>query len=611
MLIIDFINNKFVIKYYSEIYDIDIYKEINDYFLTFFLKYSPEVRQYIISMERIDEIILQLSRDNKEYKITDNAYKEIENIKNIESEIKFYRRVNFDDFFVNKKLFEYQKDAILWRLSRNRYLDSLDAGLGKTIISICVFTHLYLNNKIDSIFILTPIGLSYQWKKEILDSVNVFTEEDIIIIDNNNCIKAFTEYQDKKIMIIPNHYKTFSKLLLSYRKDFNKIKKYSNLHWGRFNLDIKEKWKKENIFLIVDECHEFKHSSSIRSKSLNAIINNFDYRALLSATPWINSIEHAYNQINLLDKSILNMNERAFKMWIADEIGDRFSRDSIISYNQENVNEFLNNISSVFDKKLKEDVPEMKTKRLPSKIIHLEMTDIQKKLYQKVIKKEIYKLEEEYDSLTWKLILNKMHIMCFAIDNPFLIKNITTENSDLLELLNKWSLDIDPKFNALKSLLENYVEYQEEKVAVFGIHPDTLDMLYKKFNKYKPLIIHGSLKVKDKEKDRFEKEQLFNNSDENRVIFLSALTSSQGINIHKKCRRIIVYESPDAQRYRQLIDRICRIDSKFDAITEILCIDNSLDNIRVQRNLNRVNFNDRLGKKMSQEELSKLLRGII
>ncbi len=597
-------NSGFHINFYMERYDPDMFDDCNNYFKSLYLRWNNEQRLWEVPYDRIDEIILRLVNDNREFQISDKAFSAIEEKSDRPSEIVF-NDFKYDKSLLKKTPYNFQNESIEWRLSRNRYLDSLDAGLGKTFINITVLSNRFNNGDIDSALIIVPVGLSYHWKVEILESTNLFSEDDIIIINNLNKIKPFTEYQDKKIMIIPNH--LLSDCVASYRKDYKKLKSYKKLRWKK-DLNIKELWNKNNMFLLADESHEFKHSKSIRSKVLNSIKHNFNYRAFLSATPWINHLEHAYNQINLIDESIINMNESAFKLSIAESIGNRFSRDFINSYNEENVSKFLESIEHVFDKRLKEDIPEMKVKRI-TKPIYTEMHPLQIELYQKVIENEIHKLEEDYDNITWKLILNKMHLLCYAIDNPFLIKNIATDEINLL--LSKWTLDKDPKFNLLKYKLQNYIENQGEKVIVFGIHPETLNMLYKEFGKYKPLIIHGSLKVKDKEKDRKEKEDFFNNSDDNSLLLASALTSSQGHNFQKKCRRVIVYESPHAQEYRQLIDRTHRITSVKNTIIEILTMANTLDNIRVQRNLNRVNFNDRLGKVISQNELSSLLRGIV
>lgn len=575
-----------------------------------FLSYDPKVKQRIIKIDRIDEIILRITRDNIDFQITNSACDTIDRIKNEKkSEIIFYRRPQFDESLITKKLYNYQIEAILWRLSRNRYLDSLDSGLGKTIVNLSVFYQIYKDGKVDSALIIVPSGLSYHWKKEILDSTNLFKDDDIVIVDNNNKIIPFTTYQDKKIVIMSNHYRILADCILSYRNNKRKIKDYKKIQWKKQKLNLREVWNKKDIFLLIDESHNFKDIKSVRSKALNSIKFNFNYIALLSATPWINNIEHAYNQINLIDESIINMNDTAFKYTIADKIGNNYSKDAIVSYNEDNVNKFLKSIKHVFYKKLKEDIPEMMAKKIV-KPIYLEIHPLQREIYQKVVENEIYKLQQEYNKITWKLILNKLSLLCYALDNPFLITDIVTP--EITNLLDKWSLKKDPKFNALKSLLENYIDSMNEKVVVFGVHPRTLDMLYMEFKKYKPLIIHGSLKgIKDKEIDRQQKEDLFNNSDENKLIILSALTSSQGINLQKKCRRNIVYESPDAEKFRQLQDRTHRINSKNDTINEILTIDKTLDVYRVQRNLNRINFNDKLGKEISQKDLSNLLRGII
>jgi len=610
MYIIDYQNNQFFINIkLDQRIDRDTFQNSVNYLKQLFLFYSKDSYRWIIPEDRIDEIILCLEKDNSEYKISDIALNQIkEKIK--PGETKFFRNRKFDSSILNEdiKLFDFQKDAIEWRLSRSNYLDSYDAGLGKTAINICVFSQLYKEKEIDSAIILVPIGMAYHWKHEILHFSNQFKEEDIQIILNENKNQPFKEYVDKKILIISNH--ILADLLISYKKN-NKVKSLKSIRWQKF-VDIKKEWNKNNIFLLADESHEFKNTKAIRTKALNSIKDQFFYKSLLSATPWINRIESAYSNISFLDKGIINMNENAFKITLAESIGNRFDRFAINSYNAEEVNKFLKNISFIFTKKIKEEIPEMRAKKI-IKPIYLEAHEIQWELYKKVTEREILKLEEEYDQITWKIILNKLQTIIRVIDNPFLISDRDTNDAEISKLLKKWSLEKDPKFTLLRSLLYNYIETLGEKVVVYCIYPKNLDMLNEQFKKYNPLIVHGSLEgVEDKEKDRSEKEYLFNNSDENKLMLLSSLTSSQGLNLNKKCRRIIVYSMPwSATLFEQLSNRTHRINSLDDSIIEILCIDKTIDVVRLKRNLNRIELNSKLGKEITKNELQNLLKGII
>ena len=174
MYIIDCINNNFTIDIkITDTEDKGNFQDSVDYLKYHFLYFSSDIKRWKIPINRIDEILTWFDRHNKKYKITDDALNHLEKVLNRKKEVKFFNDKKFD-FSVLKedkrdKLLEFQKEEILWRLQRNRYLDALDVGLGKTIINTCVFSQLYKEGKIDGILILCPLGLEYQWKHEILD----------------------------------------------------------------------------------------------------------------------------------------------------------------------------------------------------------------------------------------------------------------------------------------------------------------------------------------------------------------------------------------------------------------------------------------------------------
>ena len=608
MYIIDYQYNKYIIDiHFDSFVDRIMYQDAVNYLKSLYLFFDSKINKWVIEEKRLDEILLWLEKSKIEYAITDKV-SQLFDKKEFKKETNFFRNKKLNETILNEgiKLFDYQKQAIQWRLSRDKYLDSFDAGLGKSAINICVFSQLYKEGNIDSILLVVPSGLLYHWKHEILYFTNQFKEEYIQLINNSNKVQPFNKYKDKKILIIANH--LLADVILSY-KGTEKVKA-KNIRWKKF-VDIKKEWDKKNIFLLLDEAHAFKHSNAKKTKALMSIKDQFTYRTCLSATPGINRVEDLYTQINFLDDSIIKLSENAFKLHIADEIGDRFNRYAIKRYNSENVNTFLTDILPIFDKKLKSEIPEVRTKKI-IKPIYLEINSLQQQIYREIIENEILKLEKEYDLITWKLILNKLQSIIRVIDNPLLL-SIDTESERISKLLKKWDIKKDPKLNALTDRVNEYVDEQGEKLIIYCIYPENLNMLSEYLKKYKPLTIHGSLVgIKDKDKDREEKKNLFNNSDENRIMILSALTSSQGISLNKKCRRIIVYSMPwDATLFEQLSNRTDRINSIEDSIIEILCIDKTIDCLRLNRNMNRIDLNNRLGKEISKSELQNLLRGIV
>lgn len=611
MFIIDYDKNKdkFLIEF--DVDDSEEFQEHVKYLKSLWLKFDVGSKKWIVECSKMDEIALWFKRDKREYSITTSCQDKINEIANsYTSEIKYSRGIEFDKSILNKDVipFKFQEQVINWALKRNNILNALDAGLGKTFISICQFGALFKLGKLNGIFIIAPLGLSFHWKYSILEFVNCFKEEDIVIIDNETKNKPFENNIDKKIIITSNH--LLADIVVSYKEQKRKTRSKAKIRWNGL-VDIRKKWNKDNLFILCDESHNFKNSKAIKTKALFSIKNQFKYKCLCSATPFINRIEDAYSQITFLDKSIIPMSENAWKLSIADSIGNKFDKYAITNYNTEKVEEFHNSIKQIMIKINKEDVDEMKVKKIISKI-YFDLTLAQRELYQRITEYQIAILENEYDKVTWRLVLQKLQLICEVIDNPKILAKHHYDDPGINRIVDKWKIEDDPKFIVLNEKIKNIVEERNEKIIIYDIHPETLDTLYEKFQKYSPLIIHGSLKVKDKEKDRKEKEDLFNNDPRYKIFLLSALTSSAGLNLQKMCNRIEVYTMPwDSVPFRQLQDRTTRITSEKDSYIEVFCYPKTIDNIRVQRNFNRVDLNDKLGKEISREELQNLLRGIV
>ena len=373
-------------------------------------------------------------------------------------------------------------------------------------------------------------------------------------------------------------------------------------------VDIKKEWGVNSPALLIDESHTFKSTDTVRYKALKTELDIFDYRFLLSATPSINRVEGIYSQLHIVDKSIIPMSENAFKIWLANDIGDKYDKYKIKEYNTENVDLLKKSYKQFMLQKLKEDLPEMKSKKI-EKPFYLKMSETQKTLYESVSEEILHRLEEEHDELTWTLVMNKLPYICHAIDNPLLLKSKTWSNVKINKILDKWKIEDDPKYQLLKSRVVDYVDDLGEKLLIWDWHPGTLDILQEKFKKYKPLLIHGGVKGTE---ERQELVDRFNNSDENKIFLLSALTSSAGLNLQYKCRRAIVYTLPfDATVVRQLQDRTCRITSTKNTIIEYFVVDQTIDNLRYNRVVNRIKYNDNLNVSINRGTLSNLLRGVV
>jgi superfamily II DNA or RNA helicase len=397
-------------------------------------------------------------------------------------------------------------------------------------------------------------------------------------------------------------------IFASYKKVDKSIKKLSSLHWNKPFVDIKEKWNKNNIALIIDESHELKSTKAVRTKALLAHKDYFNYRYLLSATPAINKFEDWWTGMFILDKGVIQFSENAFKIYIANDIGDNYSIFNIRTYNKRHINDVKSKLQMHVLKRLKKDLPEVKTKQI-IKPIYLRMTQKQYELYRSFIHNEVVRLKEEFDTITARLIFQKYPYLVQIIDNPMLLVD-KVENDEVNNKLRKWKFEEDARLVYLKSTLEDYIDNLNEKVIIFDNHPVTLSKLADMFSKYNPLVLHGQLK--DDAKERQRKIDLFNDKKSlNKLFLISTQIGGAGLNLHYACRRIIFYTLPnDATLTRQAQDRIYRVTSEHDSIVEMLIFDHSIDLIRYNRNISRIELNDNfLNKPLSDDEINRLFLG--
>jgi SNF2 family DNA or RNA helicase len=611
MLIVDYsaITNKFGIKINS----FENFQENLNFLKSLYLSYEPSTKEWTFGLSRYDEILLWLEKNNVDgYTLTHEAKRAINNLTECDrkNNITYFRSAIFDKSILTKNttLYKFQEEGINWLLKRSKSYLADDAGLGKTIQSICSFSQWYKENKIDAVFIVVRSGLAYNWKVEILQFSNQFTKDDIQIIDNDTKVKPFAKYKNKKIIIISNH--LLGDSFASYRKDYKRGMKLSKVHWNSEYCNIKKEWDKKSICLIIDEAHELKSTKAIRTKAMMLYKDHFDYRILLSATPAINRFEDWWAGFTFVDNSILGMSENAFKIHISKKIGDKWGLYNIQEYDEEKILKIKSTMSKHVLKRLKKNIPEMKTKQI-IKSIRLEMTPLQNDLYRSFMQYEVNRIEQEYDTVTLRFIFHKFPYLLQIVDNPNLLKG-KIQSDEVLYHLNKWDFNNDPRITFLNGALEEYIGNSDEKVIVFDNHPLTLDSLALKYKKYKPLVLHGN--IKDTLEERQLKIDKFNDKNsEHKVFFLSTLIGGAGLNLNKACKRIIFFTLPyDATLYRQAQDRTWRINSVEDSIVEIPLLDNTIDITRFNINTNRTLLNDSfLNQSLSRENLQNLLLGII
>jgi ATP-dependent DNA helicase len=259
-------------------------------------------------------------------------------------------------------------------------------------------------------------------------------------------------------------------------------------------------------------------------------------------------------------------------------------------------------------KRIKEDLPEMKTRRIVKKL-YVELNPIQKQIYEYFSNQETAENKANGRRITTGNIFKYFTKVCQTVDNTLLLE-AKSRNDYINKLLSRYDFSDDPRLEFLDEYLRESIEDCNEKVVVFDTHPLTLDMLEERYYKYKPITIHGSKNTTEQE--RQSAQDIFNDrNSECKLILLSSLTSSTGINLQKGSHKVVFFTTPwNTTDYRQALDRTYRITSEKDTIVTIFVFDDTIDAVRVNRNLSRAEFNDSyLNKELSEEDISRLLNG--
>ena len=508
----------------------------------------------------------------------------------IESESDYFRREVFDESIVKIKPYNYQLEDIQWLIKKSRNFIASDPGTGKTFEAISWFSHLRKNQKIKGILIVVKNILQYHWLREILEYSNMFQENEIGIVDNKNK-HTYLENETSYVIIIPNHAPILSTFIESNEQNISKLKDYC---------------------LVIDEVHEFANIDSKRTQSLSSIIDLFPYRLFLSATPALNDYTKWFTLMRLLDKGIIQHSSLlGFSLDVGKFIGDKFNPFKVLSYNTDRVQHYNQLLRGWVIKRIKSELPEMKTKQLV-KPIWFQLSNKHKAIINLVKELELDKVDLK--TLSYSTIQNKFPYMVMALENPELLKTKIKETDrelfyqPLKKLLDSWKLDDHNKILYLDEYLKQKIEIENEKIIVYDTHPVTLNQLSERYSKYNPTMIHGELKLTNESRQQIIDD--FNNpKSKTKLLLLNIQSASSGLSLNKGgCKVIIFFTLPfDSILTRQGFDRVFRINSIEDSFVELLTFDKSIDSLRLKKTLKRIELNDTMFKDNDEINLNDLL----
>lgn len=298
------------------------------------------------------------------------------------------------------KLYDYQKEGIRFAAKAGRVVIADEMGLGKTIQAIGTAELLRKEGLVDSILILCPTSLKYQWKREI----EKFTDTTATVIEGSHLKRKY-------MYLSQDTYK-----IVSYNSACNDIKIL-----GSLTTDM----------VIMDEVQRLKNWNTQISIAARRIDSR--YSVILSGTPFENKLEELYSVMEFVDQFCLGPYYKfKDKYIITDENG------KMLGY--KNLNSIGDKLSDILIRRRKKEValqlPERIDKNLfiPVTKQQMEMHNELKYTVGRIIQKwnKAHFLSEK-DRRRLLLCLSQMRMLC---DSTYILDQKTRFDTKIEETMN-------------------------------------------------------------------------------------------------------------------------------------------------------------------------------
>ncbi|OYU64921.1 MAG: helicase [Cytophagaceae bacterium BCCC1] len=451
-------------------------------------KYFSDNFELLATSFPIFEKILQEAKEiNNSFRCYDDALTYVIKIRE-----NITRRIKLGDFFkknskfsdidgaLKVQLFPFQQEGVKFAARAGRSLMADDMGLGKTIQSIAVAEIYKKVLQTNSVLIICPTSLKYQWKSEI----ERFTHSSVQIIEGSSH-KRREQYSNNGA-----YYQIVSYNYIAQDIDF-----------------INETL--EIDFVILDEAQRIKNWKTKVSKSVKRL--NSNYTVVLTGTPLENRLEELYSIMQFID---------VYQLGPLYQFVDRYQlkdpeTGKVIGY--QHLNEIKSMLADTLIRRTKAEVlkelPERMDKNLfvPMTLEQREIHDeMQLEVSKLVSKWQKFGFLNEVDRQKLIMSLSRMRMVC---DSTFIIDQRTRKDTKVDELMN---------------IVDEFLETNDSKVVVFSQWERMTRLVAAEFDKkgIEYEYLHGGIPSQKREK-------LLKNFKENpnSRIFLSTDTGGVGLNL--------------------------------------------------------------------------------
>ena len=434
---------------------------------------------------------------------------------------------------LTKNLYPYQKEGVRFAFKAGKAIIADEMGLGKTVQAICC-AEIYLREKMaESVLIVCPTSLKYQWKSEI----EHFTgKEDVLIVEG---------YASRRLEL----YKASAPYkIVSYQSLLGDIKSLN-----RLSTDL----------LIVDEVQRLKNWNTQLAWAVRRI--DAHYSVLLSGTPLENNLDELVSIVQLADPYCLSPLYRfRYDHIVTDSVSGK-----AVGY--KNLNNIKEQLKDTLIRRTKQSVQLQLPKRTDQFLL-LPMTPQQSSRHEelraavaRLVSKwsRTHSLSEE-ERRRLLLMLSQMRMLA---DSTFIL-NQDLENRH------------DVKISEAMNILDDALNGGTAKVVVFSEWERMLRLLAMELDarsiRYE--FLHGDVPAKKRDEliNRFQ-------NDADCRIFLSTDAGSTGLNLQAASLLINLDLPWNPAVLEQRVGRIYRIGQEMPVQVLSLVSKGSIEESMIER----------------------------
>lgn len=407
---------------------------------------------------------------------------------------------------IKTRLHPYQVEGVKFAFAGGRTINADEMGLGKTVQAIATAELLRREGMANSVIIICPTSLKYQWMAEI----KRFTDSTVMVVEGD-MLKRCAQFDDPAYF-----YK-----ICSFHAITNNVKAghvpYADM-------------------IIYDELQRLKNWDTQMGRQLRML--NSEYVMALSGTPLENKLNELYSVTQFVDQFLLGP---LYKFTEDTTVYDDNGR--IIGY--KNLHHIADLMKHTLLRRRKADVKIQMPGRTDTNMF-VPMTKEQMAIHDEykiqvsilIDKWRRFKFLSDTDRKRLLLFLSMMRMVC---DSTFILDQKSRH---------------DTKIDEIKEIVHNMLESSDEKVVIFSQWERMLRVLAQDLEKEDIVFcfLHGSVpSVKRKDLiDRFR-------DDPECRIFLSTDAGSTGLNLQSASLLINIDLPWNPAVLEQRISRIYRL----------------------------------------------------